>query len=65
MRSGSITTVSETDPYLKGMFAGTQMTLLAVVLLVLDTSVLFGLGLLLAAAGTAVVAISIYRSGTF
>lgn len=50
-------------PNVKAMFAGVQMTLLAIVFLLVGESIdaLSGVGLLLAAAGTAVVGIAITR----
>lgn len=51
------------EPNVKAMFAGVQMTLLAIILLLLGRlyNILLGVGLLLAVAGTAIVGIAINR----
>ncbi|MCU4800395.1 hypothetical protein OB920_08445 [Halobacteria archaeon HArc-gm2] len=51
------------EPNVKAMFAGVQMTLLAIVFLIVGESIdaLSGVGLLLAVAGTAVTSIAIKR----
>ncbi len=55
--------MDENEPNVKAMFAGVQMTLLAIVCLLASQLVgaLAGVGLLLAAAGTVVVGIAIKR----
>lgn len=51
------------EPNVKAMFAGVQMTLLAIVFLIVGESIdaLSGVGFLLAVAGTAVTSIAIKR----
>lgn len=58
-----LSTMERNEPNVKAMFAGVQMTLVAIVLLLIGGSfdALSGVGLLLAAAGTAVVGIAIKR----